>query len=42
MKARERRVPIVMLTSGGYTKQSALVIADSIANLHGLGLISKN
>ncbi|XP_014288120.1 histone deacetylase 11 isoform X1 [Halyomorpha halys] len=42
MKARERRVPIVMLTSGGYTKQSALVIAESIANLHGLGLISKN
>ncbi|KAJ7958344.1 Histone deacetylase [Quillaja saponaria] len=31
--ARERKVPIVMLTSGGYMKSSARVIADSIVNL---------
>ncbi|OWM63430.1 hypothetical protein CDL15_Pgr022175 [Punica granatum] len=31
--ARERNIPIVMLTSGGYMKSSARVIADSIANL---------
>ncbi|BES90983.1 Histone deacetylase domain [Nesidiocoris tenuis] len=37
MKARERAVPIVMLTSGGYLKESAKVIADSIVNLHDLG-----
>lgn len=40
MKARERRIPIVMLTSGGYSKRSARVIADSIINLADLGLIS--
>ncbi|CAN1786388.1 Histone deacetylase 2 [Linum perenne] len=31
--ARERDVPLVMLTSGGYMKSSARVIADSIGNL---------
>ncbi|XP_021835528.1 histone deacetylase 2 [Spinacia oleracea] len=31
--AREKGVPIVMLTSGGYMKSSARVIADSIINL---------
>ena len=41
MKARERRVPIVMLTSGGYLKQTARIIADSIKNLYEIGLISK-
>lgn len=41
MKARERAVPIVMLTSGGYLKESAKIIADSIVNLHDLGLIVK-
>ncbi|GFG36953.1 hypothetical protein Cfor_12482 [Coptotermes formosanus] len=41
MKARERRVPIVMLTSGGYLKKTARVIADSIQNLYTIGLISE-
>ncbi|XP_067000305.1 histone deacetylase 11 [Anabrus simplex] len=40
MKAHERRVPIVMLTSGGYLKQTARIIADSILNLFDKGLIS--
>ncbi|XP_059657069.1 histone deacetylase 2 isoform X2 [Cornus florida] len=31
--AREKNVPLVMLTSGGYMKSSARVIADSIVNL---------
>ncbi|KAI4377660.1 hypothetical protein MLD38_015251 [Melastoma candidum] len=31
--ARDRNIPIVMLTSGGYMKSSARVIADSIINL---------
>ncbi|KAK2987730.1 hypothetical protein RJ640_016828, partial [Escallonia rubra] len=31
--ARERNIPVVMLTSGGYMKSSARVIADSIVNL---------
>ncbi|KAL9264247.1 Histone deacetylase 2-like protein [Drosera capensis] len=31
--AREKNVPLVMLTSGGYMKSSARVIADSILNL---------
>lgn len=31
--ARERNVPVVMLTSGGYMKSSARVIADSLINL---------
>lgn len=40
MKARERRIPIVMLTSGGYLKCTAAIIAESILNLANLGLIS--
>lgn len=39
MKARERRVPIVMLTSGGYQRCTAKVIAESILNLYDAGLI---
>lgn len=31
--ARERSVPLVMVTSGGYMKSSAKVIADSLVNL---------
>ncbi|XP_057467701.1 histone deacetylase 2 [Actinidia eriantha] len=37
--ARERNIPLVMLTSGGYMKSSARVIADSIVNLSQKGLI---
>lgn len=40
MKARERRVPIVMLTSGGYKPMTARLVADSIINLHDIGLIT--
>ena len=39
-KSRTRGVPIVMLTSGGYLRSTARIIADSILNLHALGLIS--
>jgi hypothetical protein len=41
MKARERRIPIVMLTSGGYLKKTARVIADSVQNLYTKGLIAE-
>ncbi|XP_044471395.1 histone deacetylase 2-like [Mangifera indica] len=37
--ARSRNIPIVMLTSGGYMKSSARVIADSVINLSRKGLI---
>jgi histone deacetylase 11 len=37
--SREKNCPIVMLTSGGYMKTSARVIADSIGNLATKGLI---
>ncbi|XP_047306208.1 LOW QUALITY PROTEIN: histone deacetylase 2 [Impatiens glandulifera] len=37
--AQEKKVPIVMLTSGGYMKSSARVIADSISNLANKRLI---
>ncbi|GLJ05220.1 hypothetical protein SUGI_0014030 [Cryptomeria japonica] len=40
--AQEKRVPIVMLTSGGYMKSSARVIADSITNLSKKHLIDLN
>uniref|UniRef100_A0A8C5XH79 Histone deacetylase 11 n=1 Tax=Microcebus murinus TaxID=30608 RepID=A0A8C5XH79_MICMU len=33
------QVPILMVTSGGYQKRTARIIADSILNLYGLGLI---
>ncbi|XP_030657657.1 histone deacetylase 11 isoform X3 [Nomascus leucogenys] len=36
---RGRRVPILMVTSGGYQKRTARIIADSILNLFDLGLI---
>ncbi|KAJ2945239.1 hypothetical protein O0L34_g9310 [Tuta absoluta] len=37
---RKKGIPIVMLTSGGYLRKSAGVIANSIINLHSRGLIS--
>ncbi|KAL6534003.1 histone deacetylase [Orobanche hederae] len=40
MFARERAIPLVMLTSGGYMKSSAKVIADSIINLSKKSLIT--
>ncbi|KAH8278520.1 hypothetical protein KR018_004354 [Drosophila ironensis] len=36
---RALNIPVVMLLSGGYTKESAGVIADSIANLRQAGLL---
>lgn len=42
MKAKERNIPIVMLSSGGYSRQSATVVANSIANLHNLEIITRN
>lgn len=38
--ARDKHIPLVMLTSGGYMKSSARVIADSIINLSTKSLIS--
>lgn len=37
--AKEKNIPLVMLTSGGYMKSSARVIADSISNLSRKSLI---
>ncbi|GBP86809.1 Histone deacetylase 11 [Eumeta japonica] len=37
---RQQNIPIVMLTSGGYLRKTAKIIADSIMNLHKKGLIS--
>lgn len=39
-QAKERGIPIAMVLSGGYTPESARIIADSISNLHDKGLIS--
>lgn len=39
-KARQRNIPIVMLTSGGYQKCTARIIADSIINLFAKNLLS--
>ncbi|XP_048345962.1 LOW QUALITY PROTEIN: histone deacetylase 11 [Sphaerodactylus townsendi] len=39
--AKKHRIPILMVTSGGYQKRTARIIADSIINLHNLGLIDK-
>ncbi|CAL8383168.1 unnamed protein product [Boreogadus saida] len=36
---RGRGIPILMVTSGGYQKMTARIIADSILNLHHQGLI---
>ncbi|THU52375.1 hypothetical protein C4D60_Mb10t03340 [Musa balbisiana] len=38
--ARERNIPLLMLTSGGYMKSSARVIADSIINLSKKNLLA--
>ncbi|MCO5593326.1 hypothetical protein L7F22_047336 [Adiantum nelumboides] len=38
--AKEKSCPILMVTSGGYTKKSAGVIADSIINLSAKEFIS--
>ena len=37
---RKRNIPIVMVTSGGYQRSNARIIADSILNLHQKGLIN--
>ncbi|XP_062842937.1 histone deacetylase 11 isoform X2 [Trichomycterus rosablanca] len=37
--ARKRGIPILMVTSGGYQKKTARIIADSILNLGSRGLI---
>lgn len=39
-KARTRGIPVVMVTSGGYQRTTARIIADSILNLRALGLIT--
>lgn len=39
-KAVMRKIPIVMLTSGGYLKKTAKIIANSIMNLYKEGLIT--
>ncbi|XP_028415597.1 histone deacetylase 11-like [Dendronephthya gigantea] len=40
--AREGGIPIFMVTSGGYQKRTAKVIANSILNLHSKGLITSS
>ncbi len=37
---RDRNIPLVMCTSGGYQRTNARVIADSILNLKTKNLIS--
>lgn len=37
--AKQRGIPILMVTSGGYQKKTARIIADSILNLRQQGLI---
>ncbi|GAA6225413.1 histone deacetylase 11 [Lates japonicus] len=39
--ARRRGIPILMVTSGGYQKKTARIIADSILNLNQQGLIGE-
>lgn len=39
--ARKHRIPIAMLTSGGYQANNAPVIAHSIMNLFEKGLINR-
>uniref|UniRef100_A0A8C9KH16 Histone deacetylase 11 n=1 Tax=Panthera tigris altaica TaxID=74533 RepID=A0A8C9KH16_PANTA len=39
VRPRPEGVPILMVTSGGYQKRTARIIADSILNLYSLGLI---
>lgn len=38
---KEKKIPIVMLTSGGYLKRTARIIANSILNLDSLGYLPK-
>ncbi|KAK7499568.1 hypothetical protein BaRGS_00009220 [Batillaria attramentaria] len=38
-KARTRGIPVLMVTSGGYLRETARIIANSILNLRQLGLI---
>lgn len=40
-RVRQRHLPVVMLTSGGYQRQSARVIARSVLNLCRLGLLAR-
>ncbi|XP_017775794.1 PREDICTED: histone deacetylase 11 isoform X2 [Nicrophorus vespilloides] len=40
-KVTAKDIPIVMLTSGGYLKKTARIIADSIMNLNEKGLLQK-
>lgn len=37
--ARKHGIPILMVTSGGYQKKTAQIIAASLLNLHSQGLI---
>lgn len=41
-QAISRKIPIVMLTSGGYQKKTARIIANSILNLYECGLINSS
>lgn len=41
-ECRQRRVPVLMVTSGGYQRTTARVIADSILNLKRMELIGLN
>ncbi|XP_068703336.1 histone deacetylase 11-like isoform X1 [Montipora capricornis] len=41
-EANKRGIPLFMLTSGGYQRRTARIIADSILNLREQGLISCN
>lgn len=38
--ARQQGIPILMVTSGGYQRKTARIIADSILNLHWMGLLA--
>ena len=40
-KAKELNIPIFMVLSGGYQRETAKVIADSILNLKRKGLITQ-
>ncbi|KAA0196514.1 hypothetical protein HAZT_HAZT004783 [Hyalella azteca] len=42
MVRQQRALPLVMLTSGGYQRSTAAVIAESITNLQQLGLVDLN
>ena len=39
-KCRTRGIPVFMVTSGGYLRETARIVADSILNLREMGLIS--